>query len=355
MNLSLTARLAIAAVLLFASACAAAPSPVQATPSAPGGVVINEILAHTDPPLVDTVELHNPSNAAVDIGGWFLSDDEDKKGRFRVPDGVILPGGGYYLFRDTDLGFGLSEFGETLSLYRPDSQGKPGALADQCTFGVSPNGRSLGRHVDSTGRIHYPLQSAVTLGTANTGPLVGPLVISEIMYHPTEGGEYVVVTNVASIPAPLYDPAHPENRWKLAGIGDDNGTYTFPAGLILGPGASLVVSGDPDAYRAAHGNAVGVPVVGPFDGKLSNEGERLALQQPQPPETDPDLAGFVAYADMDFVSYGVTAPWPAAANGQGAALVRVDGRAFGSDPANWQAGRQELRTDQLAYLPLVAP
>jgi hypothetical protein len=34
---------------------------------------------------------------------------------------------------------------------------------------------------------------------------------------------------------------------------------------------------------------------------------------------------------------------------------RVELEAFGDDPANWQAGRQELRAAQLAFLPLVEP
>jgi hypothetical protein len=355
MNLLSMTRFGVVSLLLLATACASAPHTVQATPSIPGNVVFNEILAHTDLPLVDTVELHNSSDVPTNIGGWFLSDDEHKKDKFRVPDGVTIPAGGYYLFRDADLGFRLSEFGETLSLYRQDIQGNPGMLADRVTFGVSPNGVSFGRYVNSIGVVDFPLQAALTLGTANVGPLVGPLIISEIMYNPTVGGEYIVITNVDGSPTLLYDPAHPENSWKLAGLGDNNGAYTLPAGLALAPGASLVVSADPDAYRATYGTAIGIPVVGPFEGKLSNDGERLALQEPQPPESDPEMAGFVAYADVDFVNYGTTAPWPAAANGQGPALVRVDGRAFGNDPANWQAGRQELRTAQLAYLPLVAP
>ena len=37
-------------------------------------IVVNEVLTHTDPPLLDAVELYNPTNAPINIGGWYLSD-----------------------------------------------------------------------------------------------------------------------------------------------------------------------------------------------------------------------------------------------------------------------------------------
>ena len=45
---------------------------------------------------------------------------------------------------------------------------------------------SFGRHVISTGSDHFVAQEEVTLNEANAGPLVGPIVISEIMYHPPD-------------------------------------------------------------------------------------------------------------------------------------------------------------------------
>ena len=37
-------------------------------------MVINELLAHTDPPLADFVELYNPDPLPVALGGLCLSD-----------------------------------------------------------------------------------------------------------------------------------------------------------------------------------------------------------------------------------------------------------------------------------------
>src|SRR5690606_28825166 len=33
-------------------------------------VIINEVLAHTDPPQSDSIDLYNRTNAQVDISGW---------------------------------------------------------------------------------------------------------------------------------------------------------------------------------------------------------------------------------------------------------------------------------------------
>ena len=189
-------------------------------PAEPGNVVINEILAHTDPPQVDTIELFNPTDAPVVIGGWFLSDNGDELNRYQFPPDTTIPAQGYQLVTVTaeDVGFGLSEFGETVYLYAPDAEGNPGLRIDQVRFGVSPNGVSFGRYGTSTGAIQYPLQRAVTLGEANAGPWLSPVTIVEIMYHPTAGSEYVIVVNRSNVPVPLFDPQHPENtgssnRW----------------------------------------------------------------------------------------------------------------------------------------------
>ncbi len=44
--------------------------------NAPVGVVINEVLANTNPPLAlsDSIELLNTSAQAIDMSGWYLSD-----------------------------------------------------------------------------------------------------------------------------------------------------------------------------------------------------------------------------------------------------------------------------------------
>ena len=63
----------------YRSSSAIGGSPANDDP--PGtipGVLITELLTHTDPPQIDTIELHNPTGQAVDLGEYA---DEDVHGR----------------------------------------------------------------------------------------------------------------------------------------------------------------------------------------------------------------------------------------------------------------------------------
>jgi hypothetical protein len=81
-----------------------------------------------------------------------------------------------------------------------------------------------------------------------------------------------------------------------------------------------------------------VPLFGPFAGKLDNSRESVELVRPDSPRLPPaPEAGFVAQILVDKVKYAQDAPWPAAADGLGPSLQRVQASAYGNDPANWQA------------------
>ena len=76
----------------MAAPTAVATPHVSAAPvvTGPAAIYINEILAHTDEPQVDTLELYNASAAAVDLTGWCISDDKDDVRKYCVP----APAGG---------------------------------------------------------------------------------------------------------------------------------------------------------------------------------------------------------------------------------------------------------------------
>jgi hypothetical protein len=109
----------------------------------------------------------------------------------------------------------------------------------------------------------------------------------------------------------------------------------------------VVLTSDPQAFAAVY-PSLNLRVLGPYDGKLANEGERIVLQAPQPPETNGD----VAYADLDVVEYGVTAPWPDTKGGGG--LVRRDLTTYGDDSSNWRAAPTGLPVGARLLLPLVS-
>src|SRR5690606_18263182 len=58
-------------------------------------VVINEALSSSVAPLVDSIELYNPTENPVDISNWWLSDDESFRQKYKFPAGSTIPAGGY--------------------------------------------------------------------------------------------------------------------------------------------------------------------------------------------------------------------------------------------------------------------
>ncbi len=324
-----------------------------APPNIPA-VVINEALTHTDPPEVDSVELYNPSSAPAAIGGWFLTDNSQKPWKYRIPEGTTIPAGGYLLIDEHAFNSGASNsfrfdsLGEEVYLFSADGTNLTG-YRHGFAFGAQANGVTFGRHVSSDGREHFVSERANTLGAANAGPKVGPIVISEIMYAPAPFGldadnvdEFVELRNVTGQAVPLFDPLHPTNTWEL----DGGIQFTFPQGATLPPWSfALVVPFDPahDPVRlnwfiSHYGVDTNAAIFGPFQGKLANEGDRVALYTPDKPQTvtDPN-PGFVPYLLAEEINYASAPLWPTNANGTGYSLQRLASIAFGDDPANWQA------------------
>ncbi len=46
----------------------------------------------------DWIELHNTSDAEVDISGWHLSDKASKPEKWKIPDGTVIPSNGFLVF-----------------------------------------------------------------------------------------------------------------------------------------------------------------------------------------------------------------------------------------------------------------
>jgi hypothetical protein len=315
-------------------------------------VVINEILTHTDLPQVDAIELFNPTALPVDIGGWFLSDDGSVPKKYRIPDGTLIPGGGFLVFTETNFNptpatlynFSLNSSGDSLYLSSGDALENLTGYSHGISFGAAANGVSFGRYLNSVGEEQFPAQLAVTLGASNAGPVVGPVVISEVMYHPDAGGdEFVELRNITAEPVPLFDPVHPTNTWRINGLG-----FTFPTNVVLpSNGMVLVVATNPAAFRAKYSIPDEVFVFGPFSGGLQDSGERLELQRPDAPDTNG-----VAYITVDEVRYNDKSPWPPGADGGGPSLQRRVVAAYGNDPINWEAALPTPGTD---YSPGEAP
>ena len=367
--------------------------PTSATPAAsnylpPPTVVINEVLTHTDAPLEDAVEIYNPSAQGADLSGWFLSNSADDLKKFRVPDGTVLPAGGFAVLYQTQFNDGSagsftlnSAHGDQLYLSEADGSGNLTGYRAQVTFGAAENGVSFGRVTTCNGSRFVALEARTFgqdapaslaqyrtgPGLPNSGAKVGPVIINEIYYHPPdiEGtnddtlNEFIELRNITGAGVNLFDAANPTNTWRMSG----GVAFTFPTNVTLTAGGHLlIVSFNPatspaqlTAFRAVNGVSVSTPVYGPWSGKLDNGGETLDLYRPDAPQLAPHPdAGFVPQILVDRVSYGDTAPWPVGGDGDGQSLQRIAANAFGDDAANWAASAPTPGGTNTAQ-PAVAP
>jgi hypothetical protein len=320
------------------SSSAAAGSPGADDPaSLVPAILINEALTASVLLERDAIELFNPTVGEVNLAGWFLTDEPDTPKKFRVPDGTVIGAGGFALFDEAQFNptpgvsnsFSLRAEGDDLYLFSADAAGNLTGYSHGFSFGAAERGVTFGRYRLSMGEDDFTAQVANSLGGANAGPKIGPVVISEIHYHPDAGDdEFIELRNVTGEPVPLFDPTVPTNTWRLNGLGFD-----FPQGVTLGANALLlIVPTDPAAFRAKYGVGPEVTILGPYAGQLQDSGERLELQKPGPLDTN----GAIAHINVDAVRYNDRAPWPPAADGSGPSLQRINSLAYGNDPVNWE-------------------
>src|SRR5688572_19201793 len=139
-------------------------------------IVINEILAHTDDPVVDYIELYNHSNNSIDLAGCILTDDLDTN-KFIIGN-ISIPARGYVAFDQNQLGFALSAAGETIYFKHPaDSR-----VIDVVRFGGQENNVSFGRFPN--GAPEWYRLATKTRGAPNDAIRQTQIVINELMYSP---------------------------------------------------------------------------------------------------------------------------------------------------------------------------
>ena len=325
-----------------------------------GTIVINEVLTHTDDLVYgDWIELHNTTTSSVNIGGWFLSDNKDNLTKYEIGAGTSIPAKGYKVFTAVqnfqnlgDLGcytpFGLSELAETAYL----SSGSAGSLAGgYCTkedFKAAESEVTFGRYTKSAESgydVDFVAMASATKASGNiTGARVGPVVISEIMYHPVSNGyaEYIELHNITDSDVLLYDLGNPQNTLRLTDE-DEDIEYYLPSGTRIPANGYLLLVKNKVAFASEFAPASDVQIFEWVEGRLSNAGEKVQVSRPGKPEPN----GFVPYIRLDRVNYSDGShpqnfhilpddPWPAEPDGSGKSLTRVSFSAYANDPANWQ-------------------
>ncbi len=143
------------------------------------------------------------------------------------------------------------------------------------------------------------------------------VVINEIMYNPPndpleEELEYVELYNRGSEDVDI-------GEWRFT----DGITFFFLPQTVIGAGEYLVICSDPMALVGKYGI---YNVIGPFEGRLSNEGERVALSD------NSEIPVLI-----DEVQYGTGGDWPREPDGEGPSLELVSPGADNGLGGNWRA------------------
>ncbi len=295
----------------------------------------------------DTIELHNPTAAPINLSGWWLSDQGSSLLKYQVPNGTILPAGAFITFTESQFNpgngvnltdFALSSGGDQVWVLAAAANGKPIRFADVADFNASAPGLTQGRVPDgAVGYGLFPLASA-TLGTTNSAPLASAaVVISEVQYQPATPAlgspitatqlEYLELTNTSAAAIDL-------SGWRLGG----GVSFTFAAGTTIGAGQALIVvnfastnTAVANAFRSSYNLAGSVPLIGPYLTALDDRGGEVTLLAPA---TTPVGETGPVFALVDRVTYDDVAPWPTA-NGTGSSLTRTTPTSFGDFAASW--------------------
>ena len=311
------------------------------------GVFINEILAHTDVPESDSIELFNPTDSDIDISGWYLSDSGPEPLKYQIPAGTVLEAGDYLSFDEDDFNptstsyegvpFALGA-AEGDQVYLTEVTGADSSLLhDSISFDATFNGVTLGRTPDGSRVV--PLANN-SLGAINGGFAFDDVLITEINYNPSapiDGSitsrqlEFIEVSNTGETQVDLTDS-------RIRGEVD----FDFTENQTLDSGASLlVVSFDPTTsplaglFRTHYGIGNEVTLVGPFDQALSNSYGLVKLQRADGPTAD--IPSIIPHVNVDEFVYDDRGDWPAEADGGGPSLQRIGPSTLGAFAGSWTA------------------
>lgn len=137
------------------------------------------------------------------------------------------------------------------------------------------------------------------------------VVINEIHYNASDNTsteEFVELVNTAGVPVDL-------SGWRFT----DGIDYTFANGTQIPAGGYLVIAENPATLLSEFG----ANALGPYEGGLSNGGERIAIS---------DALGVL----VDEVEYGTSFPWPIAPDGEGPSMELIDPSLDNNLGSNWR-------------------
>ncbi|MFN8457499.1 MAG: lamin tail domain-containing protein [Anaerolineae bacterium] len=212
---------------------------------------------------------------------------------------------------------GLGEGRNSTIYYTTDGsdprQAVSGAAAPTALIYHDPLVLTATTQVKARSRAEDGAWSALNEATFKVVEQKSQLALTEFMYNPLGGNDYefIELKNVG------------EGELHLAGMYFEDGlSYTFPPGVPpLAAGQYLVLVHNPTAFAGRYPE---VAIGGVYQGKLSNQGEKLTLRAAN---------GQVLLA----LDYDDENGWPLSPDGRGDSLVIIDPQADPANPQNWRA------------------
>ncbi|MEM7384829.1 MAG: alkaline phosphatase family protein, partial [Verrucomicrobiota bacterium] len=290
----------------------------------------------------DSVEIYNPTDEEINIGGWFLTDDPAQPDKFVIEPDTFVPARGYFVLSEDNgwrssqrpfeaktlfgSAFSIDPAGGELHLFAADEDGNltgydHGIAFNRIGSGLIPQDQAIGRQVTATGD-GFAILANPTPGTENSSQAVSPLIVTEIFNGTTEQPGYIELKNISNTNLTI------STNWSLAGSID----YLFgPEPLLLTPGEIILVpigAASAETFRSHYGLPAWMEILTPAPGALDTEGHlRLGIE---------GTAGSGDFLTVDEVQFRQNAAWPLL--GSGRSIERRRARDFGNDPANWAEG-----------------
>jgi hypothetical protein len=303
----------------------------QVTQTSRTRLAINELQAASGE---SRIELYNPGPLAMSLDNIYLSDDPRELLTYKVPAGIHLQPGQFWVAQESlsgdGLPFALDVGGGTVyvTASSKESDPKPSRVLDAVRYGPMESSQTFGRFPDGAQRTDF--LTTATFGAHNAQPQIGPIVINEIMYHhPTEDEryEYIELYNRSSTTVSLAG-------WALT----DGVDYAFEPTAQLAPHAYVVVAYDPNFLAQVYSHLhVGSNLVGPYSGSLNDHSDRIQLSRPVV-QMNPQLGRIETYmVTADEVTYYDGGRWPLWTDGEGASLELRDPNSDNCTPDAWAA------------------
>ena len=313
-------------------------------------VVISEFMADNDTGIVDSygnhsdwIELRNSGNEAMDVSGWYLTDDADDLSKWRLPSITLDADEHLLVFASGEnerqqgaqlhTNFKLSAGGEYLALVEADASTVASEFAPE--YPSQTADVSYGRSVD-LGQVGFflnptpgKLNSEAPIADASQG-----IVINELMYNLPRDGildaenideEFIELHNQGTRAVDL-------TGWNFTrGVDFTFGETSIPAG------GYLVVAASVASFQAKYPGVENV--VGGWTGQLANNGETIELVNAKGVSVDT-----VRYASEGDWSVRTAGPddrghtgwmWNAGHDGNGMSMELINPAASNDVGQNW--------------------